>query len=78
LQVLGQIGENHWGRFAAHRRQGDVQLKNRATALVFQLDMHIIAADVHILADHLEQLFLQGRQVVRFAALAALVRHDDL
>ena len=40
--------------------------------------MHVIVADIDVLADHLDQFLLQGWQVVRRAALAAFVRHDDL
>ena len=58
--------------------QGDIEFQNRAAAVIFQGDMHVIVADIDVLADHLDQLLLQGWQVIRGAALAAFVRHDDL
>ena len=59
-------------------RQGDVQLQDRAAALVFQGDLNLVRFDVDVLADHLDQLLLQGRQVVRLAALATFVGNDCL
>ncbi|MNL29071.1 hypothetical protein D3C87_1507430 [compost metagenome] len=59
-------------------RQGDVEFQNRATALAFQCNMYVVVADVDVLADHVDQFLLQGWQVIRRAALAALMRHDDL
>src|SRR3989338_583683 len=59
-------------------RQGDIEFQDGTAALVFQSNLHLIRIDIHVLADHLDQLLLQGRQVVRLAALAALVGDDDL
>ncbi|MNE44192.1 hypothetical protein D3C80_1384070 [compost metagenome] len=58
--------------------QGDIEFQDRAAALAFQSDLHIIVADVDVLANHFHQFFLQGWQVIRGTALTALVRHDDL
>src|SRR5690606_20493658 len=58
-------------------RQGDVEFQDGATALVFQRHMHLVLLDLDVLADHLDQFLLQCRQVVRLAALAALVGDDD-
>ena len=43
----------------------------------YQRYLNLVLVDIDVLADHLDQLFLQGRQIVRLAALAALVGDDD-
>src|SRR5690606_23601741 len=58
--------------------QGDIQFLDRAAALVFEGDLNLILVDIDVLADHLNQLFLQRRQVVRLGTLAALMGDDDL
>src|SRR5476651_1038150 len=58
--------------------QGDIEFQDRAAALVFQRHVHVVGPDIDVLADDFHQFLLQGRQVIRGAALAAFVRHDDL
>lgn len=41
-------------------RQGDIQLEDRAAALILQRDLDLVLVDVHVLADHLDQLLLQA------------------
>ena len=40
--------------------------------------MDLITVDRYVLADHVDDFLLQLRQVIRLAALAALMGDDDL
>src|SRR5690606_30642722 len=72
------VGRRSLQRRRSAIRQGDVQLENRAAALILECDLYLILVDIDVLADDLHQLFLQGRQVVWLRALAAFMGDDDL
>jgi hypothetical protein len=58
-------------------RQDDVQLQDLLPAVAFDTDRHRIVVDRDVLADHLDQVSLQLRQVGR-PVFAAIVCNQDL
>jgi hypothetical protein len=58
--------------------QGDVQFQYRATFVTVYVYLNHIVTDLHILANHVQQLLLELWQVIRHVALAPFVGHDNL
>src|SRR5438477_8124239 len=68
-------------RFAAGQRlreERDVELKHLAIAFAVELNLDGVRIDGDVLADDVQQLLAQQRQIIRTAARRALPRHDDL
>jgi len=63
----------------AHIRQRDIQLQHFEIAFTFDLHLHRLVTDLHILAQHLEQVLLQLRKIFGMIdPIAAAMGNDDL
>src|SRR6478672_9561517 len=58
-------------------RQRDRDVQHVVLAVLHHVDLDRVGIDVDVLADHLEQLAAQQRQVIGAAGIAALLRDDD-
>src|ERR1700761_127538 len=57
--------------------QGDGELEYFVAAVAVQADVHRVHVDIDVFTDHFQQFVAKQRQVVRGAARAAFLRHDD-
>src|SRR5690606_1874740 len=73
----GRAGEVARGSGASLLRKRDGKLEHFVPVLLLEIDLDGFRIDTDVLADDFQQLTAQQRQIIRTAAIAALLRNDD-